>query len=227
MFKSYQAMIGTQEYGAQEQFFSRLLVQDEPEASFQNVHKELMKLYRFGRYAVYIYTEALHRCTGMPILADNMFLKEASSPRAGLCMALSKPDWAEGRLSADQWAELEHEAMKLMAEMQHEYPDLTIDPWLMESCFCAYKGYYARGRYLGYYIDRMADEIIQMQDEPITEGIDWNVLWQFRKECLPWEYLGEYAKPPRLKVEASWRFVFRDTGRMIGLAPMVARGLYG
>jgi len=225
MFESYRQLIGSQASGSQEAFFSKLLVAGKPKQSFRNVHKELMRLYRFGRYAVYIYTEALHRCTGMPILADNMFLKEAASPRAGLCIAIGKPDWAKGPLKAEQWAYLEAEATDLMTELRKEYPQVPIDPWLMESCFCAYKGFFARGRYLGYYLDRMADEILQMQSVDITSGIDWSVLWQFRKEYMPWEYLGEYANPQRFKIEAPWRHILRDEGRMIGLGLVQRRGL--
>lgn len=227
MFESYAALIGSQESGSQEAFFQKLLVAGQPEESFRNIHKQLMKLLRFGRYAVYIYTEALYRCTGMPIMADNMFLKDAASPRAGLCIAIGKPDWAKGPLSAEQWAYLETAATDLMQELRKEYPLVPFDPWFMESCFCAYKGYFARGRYLGYYIDRMADEILQMQTEDITSGVDWSVLWQFRREYLPWEYLGELHKPPRLKIESKWRFILRDSGWMLGLAPMLKRGLYG
>jgi hypothetical protein len=224
MFESYRQLIGSQASGSQETFFANRLVTGKPEESFRNVHKDLMKLYRFGRYAVYIYTEALYRCTGMPIMADNMFLKDAASPRAGLCIAIGKPEWAKGRLSTEQWAILESEATALMQELRVEYPSVPFDPWIMESCFCAYKGFFARGRYLGYYIDRMASEILDMQSEDITSGVDWSVLWQFRREYLPWEYLGEMARPLRLKIENKWRYILRDTGHMIGLTPVVKRG---
>lgn len=226
MVESYIELIGGQTPTAQEEFFNKLLTSDRPEVNFRNVEKALRKLLRFGRYSTYIYTECLARCMGMPIMADTMFLKESDSPRAGLCYALEKPDWAKATLSKEQWEELERESLAIMDEIEEEYPQAKIDMWFMESCLCAYKGFFARGRYLGYYIHRMADEILQMQDaKPLTEGIDWNVLWQFRKECLPWEYLGEYQKPPIMKIVNQWRHVLAETGFMIGMWPMIKRGI--
>jgi hypothetical protein len=72
----------------------------------------------------------------------------------------------------------------------------------------------------------MADEIQQMQDQQdITSGVDWNVLWQFRKENLIHEYLGELVDPPRVRVTRSLEHILRDEGRMIGLWPIINRGL--
>lgn len=224
MFESYLQVIGKQTPTAQEEFFNDLLTND-PIESFRRVTKALLKLVRFGRYSVYIYTECLARCMGLPIVADTMFLKEANSPRAGLCYVVNKPDWAKAKLTAEEWETLEIEAMALMFEIRKEYPSVGVDQWFMESCLCAYKGFFHNGRYLGYYIHRMADEILQMQHTDITSGVDWNVLWQFRKEQLPWEYLGEYQKPPILKVKNDWRHTLAETGYMIGMWPMARRGI--
>lgn len=224
MFESYVAVIGSQSPTAQRDFFE----QSYGGTAYENFHhlwKRLSRLLRFGRYSLYIYTETLARCMGVPIEANTVFLKDSSSPRAGLCHVLGKPEWAKARLTSDNWTYLETEVHKLIAEVNREYP-VRMDYWFMESCLCAYKGFFANGRYLGYYLDRMADEIIQMADEEaLTSGIEWTVLWQFRKENFPWEYLGEYGKPPRLKIVNSWRHVLAEEGRMIGMWPMIKRGL--
>lgn len=226
MFESYRDLMGGQQPNAQAKFFDRLLT-GKPTENFHNVTKELSKLWHFGRYSVYIYTECLHRCMGLPMKADTIFLKEADSPRAGLCRVLGKEEWAKGPLGKEQWLWLEKEADKLMREIQQEYPDLGMDHWFMESCLCAYKGFFrpTKGRYLGYYLDRMIGEIRQMQEAEITSGIDWNVLYQFRKECIIPEYLGELADPPRLKIDKKLEHTLRDTGRMVGLWPITERGL--
>lgn len=226
MFESYRDVVGGQSPTAQEEFFAGLLGPD-PVKNFRAVTAALHKLWHFGRYSVYIYTECLHRCMGMPMQADTIFLKEADSPRHGLCIVLGKEEWAKGPLSADQWQWLTDESEKLLREVQREYPLLGMDHWLMESCLCAYKGYFrpTKGRYIPYYLDRMGHEIAQMREVPITSGVDWRVLQQFRDEVIIPEYLGERAEPPRLKVTKSMEHVLRDTGRMIGLEPIAQRGL--
>jgi hypothetical protein len=227
MFESYLAEMGGRQIPTcQEEFFTRL-IGGNPVENFRAVTKALTKLLRFGRYSVYIYTECLARCMGLPLEADTMFLKEASSPRAGLAIVLDQPELATGPLSAQEWEWLIASGEDLLNEIKREYPNIGMDHWFMESCLCAYKGFYrkTRGRYLPYYLDRMADEITQMETTASTSGVDWRVLWQFRKESLPWEYLGELADPQRLKIQKSLEHVLRDTGRMIGLWPMQKRGI--
>lgn len=227
MFRSYRQVIGGQTPSSQSEFFERHFT-GTPFVNFHALWKSLNTLVRFGRYSLFIYTECLARCMGIPIDTNTLFLKESDSPRAGLAYVLDKPEYAKGKLTIETWTYFETEVQRLIAEVNREYPSIRMDYWFMESCLCAYKGLFreTKGRYIGYYIDRMAGEILEMSEEPITSGIEWTVLWQFRKESFPWEYLGEYATPPRLKVQKNLEFVFRDTGRLIGLWPCVKRGLF-
>ena len=228
MFVSYRDMIGSQTPWAQEEFFSALLKSKDSVKNFHVVFQVLSKnLLRFGRYATYIYTEALARCMGMPIQADTVFLKEARSPRAGLCYALKREDWAKAKLTPEQWGLLEQEVGMLLEEIKEEYPDVPIDHWLLESCLCAFKGFFrpTKGRYIPYYLDRQADEFLHLDGVESTSGVYWNLLWQFRRECIMRELLGEYAKPQRLKIDKNLEHILRDTGRMIGLEPFIKRGI--
>lgn len=226
MVESYIEVIGGQTPTAQEEFYAPLLC-GSPVENFHSVTRELRKLLRFGRYATYIYTEALARCVGLPLEADTIFLKESDSPRQGLAIALGKPEMGKGALTKEQWSWLEVEAMKLMREIQKEYPKLGMDHFYFESCLCSWKGFFrtTKGRYCGYYLDRMVHEIEQTRNTPVAAGVDWNVLYQFRREVIIPEYLGELADPPRQGVYRLWEHILRDTGRMVGLWPIVQRGL--
>jgi hypothetical protein len=55
----------------------------------------------------------------------------------------------------------------------------------METCLCSYKKIFREhhGRYLGYYLDRQAEEIIKVEGDG-WYGIDWDVLWQSREETI-------------------------------------------
>jgi hypothetical protein len=55
----------------------------------------------------------------------------------------------------------------------------------METCLCSFKKIFRKshGRYLGYYLDRQAEEIMQCEKDG-WYGIDWNVLWQSREETI-------------------------------------------
>ena len=55
----------------------------------------------------------------------------------------------------------------------------------METLLCSFKKIFrkSRGRYLGYYLDRQAEEITKVEQDE-WKGIDWNVFWQGREETL-------------------------------------------
>jgi hypothetical protein len=55
----------------------------------------------------------------------------------------------------------------------------------METCLCSFKKIFREnhGRYLGYYLDRQAEEIMQCEKDG-WYGIDWDVLWQSREETI-------------------------------------------
>jgi hypothetical protein len=55
----------------------------------------------------------------------------------------------------------------------------------METCLCSFKKIFRakHGRYLGYYLDRQAEEINTAASDG-WYGIDWDVLWQARNETI-------------------------------------------
>jgi len=67
------------------------------------------------------------------------------------------------------------------------FPELAnqIDFFTMETCLCSFKKIFREhhGRYLGYYLDRQAEEIIKAEGDG-WYGIDWDVLWQARNETI-------------------------------------------
>jgi len=67
------------------------------------------------------------------------------------------------------------------------------DYYYLETALCSYKKIFRvkNGRYLGYYLDRQAEEIKKVEQDDWT-GVDWQVFWDGRKESLHEElYLSE------------------------------------
>tara|TARA_R100001460_G_scaffold29165_1_gene58103 strand:- start:848 stop:1180 length:333 start_codon:yes stop_codon:yes gene_type:complete len=62
--------------------------------------------------------------------------------------------------------------------------------WNIETTLCAYKKYKKGKRYIGYYIERQRKEIEKMQTN-VNNGVDWSVLWDFRKETYNKKWLKE------------------------------------
>ena len=60
-----------------------------------------------------------------------------------------------------------------------------MDLYEMETLLCSFKKIFRekQGRYLGYYLDRQAEEIKKVENDGWA-GIDWQVFWDARKETL-------------------------------------------
>ena len=149
--------------------------------------KIIKNFYKFGRYSTWFYMQTLKDCVGLQVLPNDLVLSDKSgskSHRNGLCFALGKDDWVNKNLSNDCVSFLEYEAKDLQLKLEKKY-QVKIDLYQMETCLCSFKKIFrrSRGRYLGYYLDRQAEEIKQVEKDG-WNGIDWSVFWDGRNETL-------------------------------------------
>jgi hypothetical protein len=109
------------------------------------------------------------------------------SHRNGLLYALGQEDSVDRKLTAAEYGDLESQAYEILCETKARFPELSssVDYFTMETCLCSFKKIFREkhGRYLGYYLDRQAEEIIKAESDG-WYGIDWNVLWQAREETI-------------------------------------------
>lgn len=160
---------------------------------FHSTWKAVMSLHKVGRYTAWMFMQAMHEVCDLEIEPDTLELNHDSSQmhRGGLCLALGFGEWAEKghKFTPEQLHLLEVHASLLLEDVRSSFPDLTVirpNFYSMETALCAYRKLFRRerGRYLGYYLDRWAEDIQKTasQDWP---GIDWELLWECRSEGLP------------------------------------------
>lgn len=187
MFASYQEFIGdkTQReklesyYGDNEhQNFTRMW-----EAIKSSLHK-------FGRYSTWFYMQHLHHTSGIDVVPSSLMLDDydgSRSHRNGLLFASGKDDDYDKKLTRIEYSNLESFGDGIRVEMLDRFPELAnqINFFTMETCLCSFKKIFRErhGRYLGYYLDRQAEEI-QKCEQDGWHGIDWDVLWQSREETI-------------------------------------------
>jgi len=181
-FESYKNWVGDK---TQREAFAPYLI-GEPRENFDRLWPEINKLHKFGRYSSWFYMQTLKQCCGLSIEPKNLMLEDhdgSRSHRNGLCMALGLDEWYDQKLNAQQINYLDGEAYYILQEVKKEFP--TTDYFDMETCLCSFKKLFrkTRGRYLGYYIDRQAEEISQCASDD-WKGIDWQPLWDARIETL-------------------------------------------
>jgi hypothetical protein len=196
MVADYKRVIGA---GTQEEFFSRF-------KTFDDIWQWMMKdgVYNVGRHSAVAWIETLVRCLNIPLTADFrvLLVPTAKSSLEGLRIALDMPDAKP--------ADLKRPAADLMR-------DCGTDDWMyFETVCCAYKGLMRGNRYLGYYLDRMAGEIVSGQEtmRAISEGVNWETLWEIRSEVFPRQFLGECQTPPWCGIRKDKLTDFELTGRL-------------
>jgi len=191
-FISYRNLIGKK---TQHEFFSGLLNKSN-DLSYSNVWSKSSEIFTFGRFTLFIYLEMLNVLTEIPIEPSTLILKDAESCRNGVALAFDLDEYNTHRngrvLSPEQHKHLQNkfeELRKKISKLQIEHKNI----WNIETTLCAYKKHRLGKRYVGFYIERAGKEIQQMQNT-ITQGVDWEPLWQFREETYEHKYLFEKKK---------------------------------
>lgn len=187
MFASYKEYIGK---GTQRDKFNSIC-QSGPAANFDLLWDSVKNsLYKFGRYSTWFYLQHLKHTASVRINPTSLMLSDYSGSRShrnGLLFALGKDVDYDRKLSGGEYAGLEVEARSILKETQRRFPQLVeqIDFFTMETCLCSFKKIFreSHGRYLGYYLDRQAEEITKAESDG-WYGIDWDVLWQSREETI-------------------------------------------
>jgi hypothetical protein len=187
MFASYQQFIGGRTQRDRLESYYGNTEKD----NFDNLWEGIKSsLHKFGRYSTWFYLQHLKHTSGVRIDPTSLMLDDydgSRSHRNGLLYALGQEDSVDRKLTAVEYANLESQAQEILAETKARFPELasSIDYFTMETCLCSYKKIFREhhGRYLGYYLDRQAEEIIKVEGDG-WYGIDWDVLWQSREETI-------------------------------------------
>lgn len=190
---AYRAMIGRK---TQQEFFESRIDSD-PLRSYRIVSRTASSLPNFGRFALFLYTEALAVICGLPIEPDRLDLSDAESSRNGVAFAIGRKDLLTGKagngrkvLAASQIRFLQGQLSRLVREFREQRPGVRADIWNVETTLCAFHKFKKGQRYVGYYLDRQYKEILKMQSL-MKEGVCWTPLWDYRSECLDHRYLRE------------------------------------
>ena len=176
---------------------------------YQNAYQAASGIYGMGRFGLFIYLEAVARIGQINMEPRGLDLKNSESSRNGLCYALGLNQMITGKetgrakLSDKEIKYLDTQFKVLESKVKKADSSGLSNVWNIETSLCAFKKYMRtlvypdtpknHRRYLGYYLDRQADEISVMQQN-VDKGVCWDVLWQYRQESLDKTYLKEFKK---------------------------------
>lgn len=184
-FASYRKFIEhNNESRTQREKFKQFIDKSSFDYMWQSISKNL---YKFGRYSTWYYMQTLKDCVGVPIEPITLKLEDYSGSRShrnGLCFATGNDDWVNAKLHKSCIDYLNYEALNFKTRLKAEY-NTDMDFYEMETMLCSFKKIFRKrqGRYLGYYLDRQAEEIRKVEKDS-WDGIDWTVFWDGREETL-------------------------------------------
>ena len=188
-FESYKNLLGDFK---QEDYF-KSLKQPTKQMTYDNCYKDLLQIKNFGRFTMFIYLEMVNVLTGYDFEPTYLDLKNADSCRNGLVYYLGNYELdthgIDKKLHPRQIRYLQY----LFKLLQEEIEKLDIEHkniWNIETTLCAYKKFRKGKRYIGYYIERQRKEIEKMENN-VDNGVDWSVLWDFRRETYQEKWLKE------------------------------------
>lgn len=182
-FESYRKWVGDR---TQQEAFEPFLDGTSRE-NFDRLWEEIKtEFFKFGRYSTWFYMQTLKQTCGLEIEPGSLMLNDHSGSRShrnGLVLALGEDDLYDRRLSEAEVQNLESQAYDILLEVKDYYPNT--DFYDMETCLCSFKKLFRvrQGRYLGYYLDRQAEEISKCEGDNWF-GIDWRPLWDAREETI-------------------------------------------
>ena len=191
MFLSYREWIKQAPTMTQEQRW-KLLDTGDPFVTYDVAFESAGEIKNMGRFSLFLFLEAVHVVTGFKMKPKSMVMKDADSCRNGLAEALGHSEMnthgTDRKLSACEQEFLQEQFDELVARMARK--DKRNNVWNIETTLCAYKKFKLGKRHVGFYLDRQADEIAKMR-KVVPQGVDWNVLWQYRSETYNLDHLKE------------------------------------
>ena len=208
-FVSYKEWVGDK---TQHDRFQEYLT-DDPYKNFHTLWEVVNSWHKFGRYTSWFYLQTLKQCGGVNLDIENLWLHDHSGSRShrnGLCFAVGKDEWYNEKMDAKKIQFLEDEAREMLLEVRNRFPDVATkaDYFAMETALCSFKKLFRSrdGRYLGYYLDRQAEEISKIEKDGWF-GIDWKPMWDARNENIDKKYLTNL-------VDKSKMDIFLQTGKI-------------
>lgn len=194
--ESYQRIVGK----SQKVYFDNLLSSDSPQVNFDRMWSPLKTIAYFGRFSTWNWCQALKHVAGYNVEPTTLMLGESDSISFtdGLAYAFGYIDRVTKKVvnpttgkkqkiyhkwSSEEKIEMENSCSILKKSMK-------LDNFQLETLACAFKKIWRTNdsRYVGYYNDRMADDIRKTSANG-WNGVDWQLLWDARHECVPEEYL--------------------------------------
>jgi len=165
----------------------------------------------YGRFSAFLFLETFVRLTGAEVENATIEWKNGDTATSGLLNLFGYDQYADAFDATGKLPFKSSDMDRMLAVLQAEARQAKTSDNVteLETSLCAYRKFYKGSRYNGYYLDRMLEEIVQMQKEypKISEE-----LFEIRRRSFKSEYLGENGGWSGIRKEL--KTMYKKTGRV-------------
>lgn len=144
--------------------------------NYNHLYKRLFQVKYFGRYSMFLWLECMHELTGVNIMPDGIDWRNAKNCYNGLMHCVGRAE--KSKIDMGDAFEADAFLRHVMNELIERYPEYKTTVWNVETTLCAYKKYRHGKRWVGYYWDRMVEEIKIMFDRT-PQKVCWNAIFDY------------------------------------------------
>lgn len=200
--------------GSESSYFDSILSESPNENFYILWDKFYKEVDHWGRFSCWNFGQGLKHIASYPIEPDTLLLTlpGSDSHTKGLCHALGKDEWNFKRRWKDEEGKRKKESYKFSTKdrefLEAKAKSLMlsisnrsyVDSFSMETVCCEFHKLYRKGnsRYVGYYNDRIAEDINSVMDN--WPGVDWRPLMEGRKELYDLDTIGIKVDKSKFKL---------------------------
>lgn len=167
-----------------------------PEETYETLHEEITSWRHYGDFSAILFMYNTSKLLGIPVDSPNYDWTKYATTTAALFNADYQDERADSLerkpvLSSEEKTWLDSQLKRVMKVLKKRHPERKWTFIGVTSDLCSYRKLFKKTRYLGYYVDRQQEELsILGRNYPEYKSI-WSGFWNWRKQKLPKEFLGE------------------------------------
>lgn len=169
---------------------------DNEEETYKSMYKEVNSWKYYGRFGTVLFLYNINKLLKVPMNSNEYDWKNGSTTTEALFNAEYKDKRAEGFkknpiITQEDKEHLNSMLQKILKDLNKADPRRNWTILGVTSDMCSYRKMFKSTRYLGYYVDRQQEEILQLQNNYPEYKEMWDNMWADRENGILDEYLGE------------------------------------
>ena len=176
--------------------YLKKFIKNDEKATYESMYKEVNSWKYYGRFGTILFMYNINKLLKIPMNNNSYDWKNGSTTTEAIFNANYMDKRAEifknnPALTSKDINHLNKTLEKIIDDLNKISPERNWTILGVTSDMCSYRKLFKSTRYLGYYVDRQQEEILQLQKNYPEYNSMWDYMWEDRKNGIDEKYLGE------------------------------------